>query len=99
MIGRIYKITNADESVIYIGATKLQLKERFNRHKSDYKRWANGTHHCSAMIYHNFLSDGIDNYDIHLIAEHEVTNKRELDRLEQEQINRHNCVNRIRSHR
>ena len=37
MKGKIYKITNKINGKVYIGQTIQNLKDRFNRHCSDYK--------------------------------------------------------------
>ncbi|KAF1774823.1 Intramolecular chaperone auto-processing domain [Phytophthora cactorum] len=39
MKGYIYKITNADESIVYVGSTTYTLQKRFDSHKRNYKRW------------------------------------------------------------
>ncbi|KAL7679276.1 putative GIY-YIG endonuclease [Plasmopara halstedii] len=39
MIGYIYKITNADESIVYVGSTTLTLGRRWGNHSEAYKRW------------------------------------------------------------
>jgi hypothetical protein len=92
MIGRVYKITNADESIVYIGSTTQTLNRRWQMHSKDYKRWVNGLHRpCS--VYHHFKEFGIDNFDIRLISEHEIENRRQLHEFEQLVIDSSNCVN------
>ena len=83
MKGYVYKICNVDESIVYIGSTQKSLKERWEAHKSDYKRWIEGKVGCSAMIYHHFKEFGVDEFSIHLISEHEIKSKDQLRKFEQ----------------
>jgi hypothetical protein len=93
MIGRVYKITNSDESIVYVGSTSKTLKERWCKHKKAFNQWIKGKGHpCS--IYHHFQERGVDNFEIQLISVHEVDNRRQLCEFEQLVIDRSNCVNK-----
>jgi len=39
---KIYKLTSLQTDKIYVGKTTLTLKERFGKHKCDYKLWLDG---------------------------------------------------------
>ena len=48
---QIYKLTSSQTNQVYVGKTKDTLKERLKEHKSDYRRWLNGTHtFCSSYF-------------------------------------------------
>jgi hypothetical protein len=97
MIGRVYKITNEDESIVYIGSSSMSLSKRWNCHKNDFKRWIGGKKLNRCSIYNHFQEHGIDNFSIHLISEHEIETKRQLLEFEQLVIDRTNCVNEAKA--
>ncbi|GMF37129.1 unnamed protein product [Phytophthora lilii] len=100
MIGRVYKISNADETIVYIGSTTKTLKERWWAHKANYNRWVDGkVDRCPATIFPHFQEHGIDNFSIHLISDHEVEDKRQLHEFEQLVIDSTTCVNRQPAYR
>jgi len=92
MIGRVYKIANADESIVYIGSTTQTLNRRWQTHCKDYKRWINDLHRACS-IYHHFKQYGIDNFSIVLISEHEIESRKQLYEFEQLCIDSTSCVN------
>jgi hypothetical protein len=97
MKGYVYKISNADESIIYIGSTARTLRQRWSFHKSDYKRWLNGERNgCS--IFRHFQQHGIDNFTMYLISEHEITDRKQLFEFEQLAIDRTQCINQIKAY-
>jgi group I intron endonuclease len=62
--GKIYKITNKENGLIYIGCTINSLKKRFNEHlyrcfKTDYK----------SKLYNSMKKYGQENFSIELIEE------------------------------
>ncbi|KAG6964492.1 hypothetical protein JG687_00005954 [Phytophthora cactorum] len=77
MKGYIYKITNTDESIVYVGSTTQSIHRRWQMHLKDYR---------------HFNQYGIDNFNIHLVSEHEIENRRELHEFEQLVIDTTNCV-------
>jgi hypothetical protein len=100
MIGRIYKITNADESIVYIGSTTKTLVERWWGHKANFTRWDDGKlDRCPAMIFHHFREHGIGSFSIQLISEHEVEDRRKLHEFEQLVIDSTQCVNKQPAYR
>jgi hypothetical protein len=94
MKGYIYKITNADESIVYVGSTTATIQKRFDSHKRNYNRWNEGKVRCAAMIYHHFREHGIDAFAIRLVSEHEIEERKNLFQFEQLVIDSTNCVNK-----
>lgn len=92
MLGRIYKISNADESIVYIGSTISALRRRWSGHVRAYKQWLNGKAHLVA-IYRHFQEHGIDKFSIHLVSEHEVESRQQLFELEQQAMDQRDCCN------
>ena len=98
MIGYIYEIFNEDRSLIYIGSTTQTVKQRWNTHTSDYKRWLAGKQ-GACSIYQHFKEHGIDKFNIKLISEHEIGTKEQLREMEQLAIDAtSNTCNRYRAH-
>ncbi|GMF38045.1 unnamed protein product [Phytophthora lilii] len=94
MKGYICKITNQDESIVYVGSTTLSLERRWAKHTVAYKRWNESKVRCGAMIYHHFREHGIDAFAIHLVSEHEIEERKNLLQFEQLVIDSTNCVNK-----
>ncbi|GMF35250.1 unnamed protein product [Phytophthora lilii] len=90
----IYKITNADESIVYVGSTTKTLKDRWRCHLGHYKMCLDGRHRACS-IYYSFKEYGIENFSISLISEHKISNRQKLNEFEQLVINDTDCVNRI----
>ncbi len=66
--GKIYKITNKETGLIYIGCTISSLKKRFREHlyrcfKTDYK----------SKLYNSIKKYGVENFTIELIEECELS--------------------------
>lgn len=72
--GKIYIIGSPSSDKYYIGSTILSLDDRFKNHKSDYKRWLNGTYHNCASFELMKLGDAY----IKLIEEYPCNSKQEL---------------------
>jgi len=98
MKGLVYKITNSDESIVYIGSTTRTLKNRWGTHKNHYQRWIGGENR-SCSIYPYFRDNGIENFDIHLISEYEIEERSQLLELEQRLIDSTACINQIKAFR
>jgi hypothetical protein len=98
MIGRVYKITNKDESIVYVGSTVLKLEERWNIHKNHYQRWLNGEPR-SCSIYQYFRDNGVDTFRIYLVSECSIESHSQLRQLEQKVIEENNCINKIKAFR
>jgi hypothetical protein len=78
---KIYKITNNVNNQIYIGSTIKTLKQRFNQHKYNYKRFlrGNGSNISSYKLFDKY---GIENCAIELIQIYPCDSKKELEKLE-----------------
>lgn len=98
MLGRIYKISNADESVVYIGSTIRTLESRWKNHLRAYRQWLDGKVYA-VSIYQHFQAHGIDNFSIHLMSEHEVESRQQLLQLEQQAMDQNDCCNMKRAYR
>ena len=98
MIGRIYKIMcKEDKDFIYIGSTILSLNKRWNKHKSDYKRWKEGKKKNNISTHEYYDKYNIENFSIELIKEYKVCDEKHLKVYEQLWINKSKCVNIINS--
>jgi hypothetical protein len=93
MIGRIYKIIDCQSNLCYVGSTGSELKQRWQRHKKDYKRWVSGIS-SEISIYPFFQKFGIGRFKIILIKEYQVADKTHLEAYEQLWINKLECVNK-----
>lgn len=94
--GKIYKIEplNGEEGEIYIGSTtKDNLMDRFNTHKSRYKRYLNGLSKSITSFY-LFQKYGIDNCKIILLELVNANDKNELHSREAHYIKTLKCVNK-----
>lgn len=95
-IGRVYKIVNEREKLIYIGSTKQTLNSRFSNHK--YKSKINRKGKTSNFYF--YLNRNPENFEIKLIKEYEVSDKFALFAWEQLYINNYRkskeykCLNR-----
>ena len=92
--GKIYKIVNSIDKLIYVGSTIQPLNIRFSKHKSDAKRYP------ERKIYKHFAKLGIDHFKIILIKLYPCAGKLELD-IEEERykIMLNAQLNMIRAHR
>ena len=93
MKGYIYKISNTDESIVYIGSTIQTLEKRWISHKSKYKQWIEGKCRPCA-IFHQFKEHGIGSFKIDLLSEHDIDDRKQIFEFEQLTIDRTECVNR-----
>jgi hypothetical protein len=84
---------------VYIGSTFNSTRNRWQEHKSDYRKYLNGKHSC-VSIYPYFEKFGIENFKIIRIKEYECyrenrSDRRHLNVYEQLWINKtRNCVNK-----
>lgn len=92
-IGRVYKITNEDESLIYIGSTQCKLNVRLSLHKFHYKLWkANRFAYLS--VFEIFDKCGVDNIKIQLLDEINYDDKKDLYRIEANYIKNLKSINK-----
>ncbi len=92
--GRIYKIHNDDETIIYVGSTMQKIKDRWWGHKTSYRRWVGGNKKCSISIFPYFEEHGIEKFKIILIKEYQVIDKKHLRAYEQLWMGKLKCVNK-----
>jgi hypothetical protein len=97
MIGRVYKITNTDESIVYIGSTTSTLQKRWGQHKSAFIAWLEGREQTSCSIYKHFEYFGFDTFTITQVSEHVINNRNQLREFEQLVIDSTDCVNQQRA--
>ena len=84
IIGRIYKITNNVDDMIYVGSTVKPLVKRLGDHMYEYNR---GT---KLNLYEHFRKIGVENFEMELLEWKQVRNMNELYRLEQDWIEKQN---------
>lgn len=86
--GKIYKIINTTNDLIYYGSTIRDLNKRFNHHKNCYKNKDD-----NITVYQIFDKYGIENCKIELVENYPCNSKRELELREGYYIKNNNCVN------
>ena len=86
-IGRVYRLYSDELS--YIGSTNKTLNQRLSEHKCDFKRY-----NCSSSA---IIETG--NYKIELLAEFQNIPERKLRKVEQEFIDKTDCINKYYSYR
>ena len=84
IIGRIYKIINNVDDMIYVGSTVKPLVKRLGDHMYEYNR---GT---KLNLYEHFRKIGVENFEMELLEWKQVRNMNELYRLEQDWIEKEN---------
>ena len=93
--GKIYKIENNVDDMIYIGSTTKQyLSQRMDNHRSKYKSWKAGRIR-KLMVFEIFDKHGIENCKIVLLELVNCESKDELLAREAFYIKSLVCVNRI----
>lgn len=87
MKGKIYKIIHNQSGNIYIGSTICKLSKRFSQHKNSVDKNNSG--------FYRFVTNngGFDNFQIILIKEYEVFDKKNLLAYEQLWINKMETLN------
>ena len=88
-IGKIYKIKSSKTDNVYIGSTTKTLKQRLSKHKSDYKRYVNGSYHFITSFEILKHDDAI----IELIEEKQFKDKNEMYLRERHFIENTKCIN------
>jgi hypothetical protein len=90
--GKVYMLSSAQTTDVYIGSTCKTLKQRLDSHKHDFKRWLNGTNHYVS----SYELVKYDDCVIELLDDEYICDtKSELLMLEQAYIDEYpNCVNR-----
>ena len=90
-VGRVYKIWAPGLEKCYIGSTRLMLKRRFLRHKSNMKAWQEGRY-CYCTSYQVLAHEGVQ---IELVHEDEFGDAQELHECEKYWISKFETVNKI----
>jgi hypothetical protein len=88
--GKIYTIRSHQTDQIYIGSTSQRLSRRMEGHRTNYKKYQNGT-------YHYVSSFEIVKYEdcyIELLEECKCENKAQLEKREGELIRENVCINK-----
>ena len=88
---KIYKLVSFQTDKIYVGSTTQSLTTRKSEHKSNYKRWINGSYNYVS----SFELIHFDDCDIILLEECPCKNKMELHKREREYIEKLDCVNKV----
>ena len=83
--GKIYKITDKNNTKCYYGSTTRELVVRFSEHKNSKKN-------CSINIL--FDEFGIDNCRIELVIDFVCDNRKDLEKMEGYYIKNNECVNK-----
>jgi len=92
---KIYKIESHLGDKVYIGSTTNEyLSQRFQNHKSSYKRWKQEKPNCFITSFLLFDEYGIDNCQIVLIEECKCNSKDEKNAKEGHYIKSIRCVNK-----
>ena len=91
IIGRIYKITNKIDDMVYVGSTVKTLCKRLGDHMYDYKKGTN------MKLYEHFRQIGVENFEMELLEWKQVKNMNELHRLEQDWMEKENPKNLLNS--
>ena len=87
--GKIYKIVDLNEEMMYIGSTtKDTLAQRMAQHRSTYKKQYTSSHDI-------FDTYGIENCKILLIENYPCNSRDELNKREGELIRQFDCVNKL----
>ena len=89
-IGKVYKIYSEQTDRVYIGSTTKLLLQRFLQHKTNYRRYNDGTYNFVTSFH--ILQ--YDDANIELIEEVEFDDKKELIRRERFHIEQNECVNK-----
>lgn len=94
--GFIYKVVSNNVSdLIYIGSTSEKLSSRMKKHRSAYTSYHNDNKTGKTTVYDIFDTFGIDNCTISLLDIKEPPYiKPELRKLEQEWIDKIECINK-----
>ena len=94
MIGHVYKIIHLDSNIQYIGSTCNTTRDRWSKHKNNYKKWlSNKEKNSGIAIYPYFEQYSIDRFKMILIKSYEIVDKKHLYAMEQLAMNRTKCVN------
>jgi hypothetical protein len=87
-----------DSKIRYIGSSmNKKTRDRWNRHKQDYKRYLKGKCKGIVSIYPYFKKYGIEKFKFEVLKKYDVCDKDNLRMYEQLWMNKLNCVNKSSS--
>ena len=92
--GQIYKIWDNAFTKCYIGSSVQPLCKRFQKHKSDYKKYLNGACHY-VSVFELFSEFGVENCKIIWEEDYPCYSKKELEKREGEIQKTNDCVNKV----
>ena len=78
MIGRIYKVVNSVDDMIYIGSTTRRLSMRMGNHRTN----ARNVNHKTSLLYKHMRKIGVAKFKIKLIKEVECDDRKALEKKE-----------------
>jgi hypothetical protein len=93
MKGFIYKISNADNSIIFIGSSSKAMQSYWKDVKNKYKTWLRIGKPYS-VLYDHFKKDGVESFGIELLSEHELVKGIDIYEHKQLAINSMTCINK-----
>jgi hypothetical protein len=93
--GKIYKLTNSDESLVYIGSTTQPLCERKAGHRATYKRWIKAKSGVNYVTSFKLFEANEDDVNIQLIEAYPCNSKEELHARERFYIKQMECINKV----
>ena len=95
MIGRIYKVQHLDSSLCYVGSTCNTVRDRWRLHKNAFSIWLKNKEDQKTVSLFPLLEQyGIDRFQMLLIKENQIVDKKHLFVYEQLAINRtKSCCN------
>ena len=91
--GKIYKIVNDVDNMVYIGSTSLSLNKRMAYHRGTMKK------HKEFIIYQHIEKYGIEHFSIILIRNYPCKSKEKLlheERIEFDLVERNLLLNKFR---
>lgn len=91
---RIYKITDINETEVYIGSTGQTLAQRMTVHRSSYRYWKNGGKVGRCASFYLFDKYGLENCRIILLEDVQTDSKEALRAVEHRYITQMTCVNK-----
>ena len=94
LTGRIYKISDMDDNMVYIGSTRRPLVTRFTDHKQHYNMFTQGKRPHDCKSFDIFKEYGVEKCEIELLEEIQYTDITQLREREGYYIKIIPCVNR-----
>ncbi len=94
LIGRVYQIVHKERnSITYVGSTTSRLNVRWNGHLSGYRNYCRPNGNKKCIIYPYFDKYGVENFEIRLLCEYQIFDRKQLFTYEQLWIQKLQCIN------